>query len=376
MISDLPIQFLHEPESLPLQKKSLRLMIVASLAILACFIGNRVRDGFAKTHSVHLHPSDSVRVLESASVPVRPNAFVFVSFDDSKNEGARNVELNAKRAFSYLEKICAIGSRTSGTPGMKKQQEMLQEHFEKHGGTVLWQPFDMRHPETGNRVDINNMVVQWRPELTQRVMLCTHYDTKPFPANDAKNPRGLFVGANDGGSGTALFMELAHVMNDLPTKVGVDFVFFDAEELVYDENRDQFFIGSTYFAQAYANNPNGTRYRCAILLDMIGDIDLQLQIEKNSFDFARALVEDVWGVAKKLKVKEFENRMQGPIRDDHLPLNEIAKIPAIDIIDFDYSRGARSRSFWHTTADTPDKCSGASLVKVGKVLVEWIKQQP
>jgi hypothetical protein len=295
-------------------------------------------------------------------------------WQDPKPAGDPKDLLTPKRAFAYLEKICAIGSRTTGTPGMRKQQEMLQSHFESLGGTILWQSFDVRHPETGLKVDVTNMVVQWKPELKERVMLCTHYDTKPFPANDPKDPKGLFVGANDGGSGVALLMELAHVMNDLPTRVGVDFVFFDAEELVYDENRDPFFLGSTYFAQAYANDPSGTRYHCAVLVDMIGDSDLHLMIEKYSMDYAKSIVEEVWGVAKKLRIKEFEHRMQGPIRDDHLPLNEIAKIPSIDIIDFDYARG-RSRSYWHTTADTPDKCSGASLVKVGKVLVEWIKQQ-
>lgn len=304
---------------------------------------------------------------------------VLVSFQDAKGSGAVRVELDAKRAFSYLEKICAIGSRTSGTPGMKKQQELLQEHFESHGGTVLWQAFEVRHPETGNSVEIKNMIVQWKPELRERVMLCTHYDTKPFPSNDPKNPRGLFVGANDGASGPALFMELAHVMNSIPTKVGVDFVLFDGEELVYDERRDEnyFFLGSTYFSQAYAANPNSTRYRCAILLDMIADKDLQLYYEENSFKYAKALVEEVWSVAKRLKIKEFEPRIQHFIRDDHLKLNEIANIPAIDIIDFDYPKGAKSRvpSYWHTMADTPDKCSGASLTKVGRVLLEWIAQQ-
>jgi glutaminyl-peptide cyclotransferase len=295
--------------------------------------------------------------------------------DDSKEIKSISNALNAKRAMSYLEKICAIGSRTSGTLGMKKQQEMLMEHFELLGGVVLWQPFEVRHPETGQKVEIKNMVVQWRPELQERVLLCTHYDTKPFPANDPKNPRGLFVGANDGGSGTALFMEMAHAMQDLPTKVGVDFVFFDAEELVYDEQRDPFFVGSTYFATAYANAPTNQRYRCGILLDMVGDEDLQIYYEEYSFKFAPALAEEVWSVAKKLRIKEFVPKIQHEVRDDHLPLNEIAKIPVIDIIDFEYPRGPRNKTYWHTMADTPDKCSGASLIKVGKVLLEWIKQQ-
>ena len=284
--------------------------------------------------------------------------------------------LQPKRAFEYLEKICSIGSRTTGTPGMLKQQEMLEEHFEKLGGNVLWQAFNSRHPETGANVEIKNLVVRWRPDISERVFLCTHYDTKPFPAMDPKNPKGLFLGANDGGSGTALFMELGHLMNGLPLQVGVDFVFLDAEELVYVENRDPYFLGSKYFAQAYLSDTTSPRYRCGILLDMIGDADLQLYYEENSFKFAKPLVTEVWGIAKQLGIKEFEPKLRHFIRDDHIPLNEEAKIPVIDIIDFDYPRGApKNKSYWHTMADTPDKCSGASLTKVGRVLVEWMKRQ-
>lgn len=284
--------------------------------------------------------------------------------------------LDPKRAFSYLVKICDIGSRVTGTDGMRKQQELLEKHFTKLGGSVRWQTFDTRHPETGAKVEVKNLIVSWNPDNAERVFLCTHYDTRPFPVNDARNPKGLFVGANDGGSGTALFMELGHALQSLPMKVGVDLVFFDAEELVYDELRDPYFLGSTHFSQSYVDDSNSPRFRCGILVDMIGDADLQLFYEQNSFKFARPLVDEVWGIARELKIKEFKPNVGYEIKDDHIPLNTIAKIPVIDLIDFDYTRGVpKGKSFWHTTADTPDKCSGASLTKVGKVLLEWIKRQ-
>ena len=222
---------------------------------------------------------------------------------------------------------------------------------------------------------VKNLIVRWQPELTERVFLCTHYDTRPFPVNDPKNPRGLFIGANDGASGTALFMELGNALEDLPMKVGVDLVFFDAEELVYEEPRDEFFVGSTHFAKTYVEDPSTPRYRCGILIDMIGDADLQLYYEQNSYKFAKSLVEEIWGIAKDLNIKEFKPTIGYEIKDDHLPINGIAKIPVIDLIDFDYTRGGpKGKSFWHTMADTPDKCSGASMVKVGNVLLEWIKR--
>ena len=284
--------------------------------------------------------------------------------------------LDAKRAFSYLVKICDIGSRVTGTEGMAKQQTMLDEHFTKLGAKLLWQSFEIRHPESGDKVEVKNLIVRWNPDNPERVLLCTHYDTRPFPVNDARNPKGLFVGANDGGSGTALFMELGHALQKLPMKVGVDLVFFDAEELVYEEPRDPFFVGSTHFARTYADDPTTPRYRSGILVDMIGDADLQLFYEQNSWKFARPLVEEVWGIAKELKIKEFKPNIGYEIKDDHLPLNSIAKIQVIDLIDFDYTRGVpKGKSFWHTMADTPDKCSGSSMVKVGSVLLEWIKRQ-
>ncbi len=288
--------------------------------------------------------------------------------------------LNAQRAFGYLESLCKFGSRTSGTQGMERQQHLLEEHFQKLGGTILWQSFSHRHPETGQPVEIKNLIVRWNPDVRERVLVCTHYDTRPFPSQDATHPRGLFLGANDGGSGTALLMELGHAMSELHIASGVDFVFFDAEELVYEEQRDRYFVGSEHFAQMYADSqsdPKQPRYRAGVLIDMIGDAELQLYYEKNSFSFAKGLTVELWEIAKKLKIREFEPRIVHEVRDDHLPLNMIARIPVVDIIDFDYpKRGVKGTGYWHTMGDTPDKCSGLSIVKVAAVLLQWIQKQP
>lgn len=278
--------------------------------------------------------------------------------------------------MKYLEQLCALGSRTTGTTGMVQQQQLLQSHFESLGAKVVWQAFPYRHPQTGETVEVKNLIVQWYPDRMDRVLLCSHYDTRPFPDRDPKNPRGLFVGANDGGSSTAALMELGHAIQEAPIAIGVDFVFFDAEELVYAEQKGEYFIGSIHFAQQYVAEPPAYRYRAGILLDMIGDKDLQLYFDETSFKYAPQLAREVWDIAKRLGVKEFAPRVVHSIRDDHLPLNEIARIPTIDIIDFDYPTAAsRTRSFWHTTSDTPDKCSGDSITKVLAVVLEWLKRQ-
>ncbi len=108
---------------------------------------------------------------------------------------------------------------------------------------------------------------------------------------------------------------------------------------------------------------------------MIGDKNLSLNYEENSMKYAREVTKGIWKVAADLKVKEFVPRILHNVRDDHLPLNEIAGIPTCDIIDLDYPGGRRSVNFWHTEQDTPDKCSGDSICKVARVITEWLKLQ-
>ena len=158
---------------------------------------------------------------------------------------------------------------------------------------------------------------------------------------------------------------------DLP--FGVDFVLFDGEEFIFSED-DHFFRGSEYFARQYAAQraksagQSKYRYRCGVLLDMVGDANLQIYQEGYSVSWpdSRSLVDEIWATARRLGVGEFITQPKYTIRDDHLALHDIAGIPACDIIDFDYPP-------WHTQGDTPDKCSASSLAKVGWVLREWLK---
>jgi Zn-dependent M28 family amino/carboxypeptidase len=219
------------------------------------------------------------------------------------------------------------------------------------------------------------MIVTWHPNRSKRVLLCAHYDTRPFPNNDPDPAKrqGIFIGANDGGSGTALLAEMGHHMPTFESKYGVDFVLFDGEELVYDEN-DEYFLGSTHFAKNYRANPPEHKYLAGVLFDMVADRDLNLFHEGHSVQWRKpkAIVHDIWRTAKRLGVHEFVSSQRHTIRDDHLPLNQIAKIPTCDLIDFDYGPDAR-QTYWHTTHDTPDKCSALSLAKVGWVIKTWLE---
>lgn len=279
--------------------------------------------------------------------------------------------LDALRAYRYLQQICQLGPRLSGSPAMTRQQELLTEHFKQLGGKVIRQEFEAPDPLGGPNVPMTNLIVQWHPERKERILLCTHYDTRPLPDRDpnpANRRPGAFLGANDGGSGVAVMMELAHLMPDLAGPYGVDFVLFDGEELVWVDQRDPYFLGSTWFARQYVGHTPPYRYRWGVLLDMVGDADLQIYQERQSASWreTRPLVNEIWATAGRLGVEEFVPRTRYLVRDDHLPLRNIAKIPTCDIIDFDYPA-------WHTADDTLRRCSGSSLAKVGWVVYEWLK---
>jgi hypothetical protein len=293
-------------------------------------------------------------------------------WDSSAEAGVSRLRLddipfNGARAYEYLRQLCALGPRRSGSPGMQAQQRLLTEHFSRLGAQVELQRFDYRHPLDGSQVPMANLIVHWHPQSKDRVLLCTHYDTLPFPLRDPRNPQGRFIGANDGGSGTALLMELGHEMPRLSAGFGVDFVFFDAEEFLFHE-QGRYFVGSEHFARQYAAANLPYRYRWGILLDMVGDADLELYQERYSANWpdTRPLVDDLWATARRLGVREFIFKQKYEVRDDHLPLHDLAGIPTCDLIDFDYPA-------WHTEGDLPERCSALSLAKVGWVLVEWLK---
>lgn len=289
---------------------------------------------------------------------------------------AAPAKYDSDRAFKVLVDLCEIGPRPSGSQGMKRQQAYLKPIFEQVGGKVTMQTFEIRHPESGDPVPMANMIASWYPERVKRFLVCAHYDTRPFPDQDRRNRRGVFVGANDGASGTAALAELAHHLSDLPPDVGVDLVLFDGEEFIWQQGRDDYFLGSTFFAEKYRSNPPNVPYKAGILLDMIGDRELKIYFERNSIRYAKEVAHGIWKTADRLKVESFVPRIRHEVQDDHLPLNTIAGIPTVDLIDFDYPRpGIGAPSYWHTEQDIPANCSGQSLVTVVWVVHEWLKEQ-
>jgi glutaminyl-peptide cyclotransferase len=285
---------------------------------------------------------------------------------------------NGKQSYQYLREICSFGNRMSGSKGMALQQDYLEKHFKELGVEVEYQRFDTSHPITKQNVPLANMIVRFHPERAERILMCAHYDTRPLPEEDIPRLRqtGVFLGANDGASGVAVLMELAHHVKSLPVKYGLDFVFFDAEELVYGR-RGTYFLGSEYFARDYAKRDRDYEYVAGVLLDMVGDAKLSVFQEQHSVSWkeTRPIVQEIWDTAARLGVTEFIPRVGYSVSDDHLPLYRIGGIPTIDVIDFHYPNPSQTTGgiYWHTTNDAPGRCSAESLGKVGLVMLEWLR---
>jgi hypothetical protein len=290
------------------------------------------------------------------------------------NQQPQPAPIDGERAYGYLKKICDLGPRLAGSEANSKQRQMVADHFKKLGATIKEQRFTSRDPSSGARVEMVNLIGSWFPERVDRVLIGAHYDTRPYPDRefDLVEQRKPFLGANDGASGVALLMEIAHHLKDSPTPWGVDLVLFDGEELVYGAQAsiDDYFLGSKEFARVYADaRKRGTikyRYVYGLILDMIGDRDLAIPQEGYSRKLNPQLVRQVWDVARKVKARAFQDRVGTEVMDDHLPLTN-AGIPTIDIIDFEYPH-------WHKASDLPDQCSAESLAQVGRVVTAWLNE--
>ena len=268
-------------------------------------------------------------------------------------------DFDAQNAFQHLEKQCEFGARVPGTAAHLKCRDYLVETLRKYTPHVTLQPFKETIPTFDKPVTCYNIIANFHPNNSRRVILCAHWDTRPWADRDPDpaNHNKPVLGANDGASGVAVLLEIARIISIVPPKYGVDIVLFDAEDFgTYGQN-ETWALGSKQFAKNVVKNYNP---EFGILLDLIGDADQQLYIEQNSYRYARSIVDKVWNVARRLNIPEFIPQVKYEVYDDHLNLLEIG-IPCIDIIDFDYE-------YWHTISDTPDKCSPKSLDNVGRVV--------
>ena len=282
----------------------------------------------------------------------------------------RRAAFDGARAFDLLKKQCEFGPRYAGTPGHRAAAGWIKSQLEGLADVVI--PHSFERTVNDRRLTFQNIYAVFNPAASHFILLSAHWDTRPMADQEidsAKRSKPI-LGANDGASGTAVLLELARVLHASKPSVGVVMAFFDGED--YGATPEAMFIGSEEFARHWGTlvRPRGREiaYDYGILLDMVGDSDLQIPKEKFSSQAAPKVVEKVWSAARRAGHGDvFLDEERYMVNDDHLPLLE-AGVKCIDVIDFNYA-------YWHTLDDTPDKCSAKSLQIVGEVIEKVVYEE-
>ena len=282
--------------------------------------------------------------------------------------GPSGPDFDEDHAFEYLVAQCDFGPRNPGSEGYYACLDFIINELDQSADDIILQEFRYQEQRYRKRYDLQNIIARFNPDASFQTIISAHWDTRPW-ADQEDNRRDRnqpIIGANDGASGVAVLLELAKIMGETPPPIGVNLVFFDGEDLGVPGENETYCQGSRYFAK----NLPIPRPDEAINLDMVGDKQLHIPVEKYSLEYNPNLVRYLWGRADDMGLDAFDITPQYAIYDDHVPLHEIAGIPAINLIDFKYPNPYAN--FWHTMNDVPENCSAESLEQVGKLMVDYI----
>ena len=292
--------------------------------------------------------------------------------------GQGSPEFDAASAYAFVKAQVDFGPRVPGTPAHAACADWLVKTLKQWTPDVSVQAFKARAYD-GRPLDGKNIVASFEPGLKDRLLLCAHWDSRPFADHDP-DPANHFrpvMGANDGASGVGVLLEIARALSVEKPAVGVDIVLFDLED--FGEHRnwrgsnpDSWGLGSQYWAKT-PHKP-GYKARFGILLDMVGGANPVFPREGTSLYYAPAVVKKIWAAAKALGYgRLFVDRESGSLIDDHLYVNQYAGIPTADIIDYDERRANGFPDSWHTVGDTLDKIDKATLEAVGRTVLAVVR---
>lgn len=294
---------------------------------------------------------------------------------------------NADSAYAFTKAQCDFGPRDMNSRGHDLCGEWIISKFKEYGCKVTTQDVTLAGYD-GTKLRSRNIMASINPEATTRILLCAHWDTRPWADNDpdSANWRKPILAANDAASGVAVMLELARIIQEskpekmLNQQLGIDFVCFDAEDwgtpqwADVADNADSWALGAQYWSK---NLPQGYEARYGILLDMVGGVGAKFYREGMSMQYAPEIVKKVWRAAREVGFGSyFPKEDGGMITDDHVPVNQFAKIPTIDIIPF--YPDCQQSSFgptWHTLADNMENIDKNTLKAVGQTLVQVIYKE-
>lgn len=288
---------------------------------------------------------------------------------------------NADSAYSYTAKQVSFGPRVPDSKAHLECGDYLVKTLKRFGAEVVEQNTKLK-VFTGKIVGSRNIIGSYKPENPNRVILFSHWDSRPFADEDpdVSMHNTPIPGANDGASGVGVLLEVARELQKKQPNIGVDIAFFDVEDYGEPEDAknvppgDWWCLGTEYWAK----NPHKTGYkaRFGILLDMVGAPDATFLKEGYSMNYAPEYVENIWSTARQLGYGNYFVDSDGnTITDDHVPVNQIAGIPSVDIIHLDKNSKTSFGWYWHTTKDNMDNVSKETLKAVGQTIMEVVYKE-
>lgn len=310
---------------------------------------------------------------------------MLVSCSRSSNSGQSvpEVAFSADSAYRYISEQVAFGARVPGSAAHEACAAYLREQLRRFGAEVHVEQGCLPN-YAGEPQQIYNIVGRYAPEAKRRILLCAHWDSRPWTDQEENYDDRMqpVLGANDGASGVGVLLEVARQLSivNSPLSMGVDIVFFDAEDMgtpsfyTGKEREDTWCLGSQLWAQRVKQEGRAGEYAFGILLDMVGAPEAVFPKEYYSSYYANAYVERVWRTAQQAGYgRYFRDVKSYPLTDDHYYVNTIAGIPCIDIIHYDAQSGTGFAHYWHTQHDNMDNISRATLDAVGRTVMATIE---
>lgn len=295
---------------------------------------------------------------------------------EAETTAAAGPAFNADSAFLFCQQQCDFGPRTMNSKAHDLCEQWIINKFKGYGMTVIPQKCDLKGYD-GTTLHSTNIIASYKPELTDRILLCAHWDSRPWADNDPDeaNWKKPVMAANDGASGVAVMLEIARLTSQ-DLNIGIDFICFDAEDYGFPQWETTDDPGNTWAlgAQYWAEHPHtpGYKARYGILLDMVGGQGAQFYQEIMSKHYARHIVDKVWRAASVVGYGSSFPMAEGTgVTDDHIPVNTTANIPCIDIIP--YYPNCEQSSFgptWHTLNDDMAHLDKNTLKAVGQTIIQ------
>lgn len=295
-----------------------------------------------------------------------------------KKAPKQNVEIpqfNADSAYQYIQDQVDFGPRYLSSPGWEQCGDYLVEKLLNYTPHVQEQNTDITTYD-GKSHRLRNVIASFSPEKNNRILLCAHWDTRHVADYDDERQDEPILGANDGGSGVGVLIEIARLLSKQESRMGIDIILFDAEDYgnpdnSSDNSASSWCIGSKYWSE----NPHTDNYfaQYGILLDMVGAKGARFTHEGLSRNYAQRILKKVWQQAHALGYGAyFSYQMTPQIIDDHLYLNTVANIPTIDIIEYDNNTQSGFFEHWHTHGDDMSNIDKNTLKAVGQTVVSVI----